>query len=133
MAKNAFLAERNPAGGCEIRGYARTGQHAVVDFDQPRMLRLEAGHRAWKGVTQTGDHLENGKVDIRQPAADHVAAAARIACEYSLEVVEEFRQAVADEVRRAPFRFPLLVAVIEIARYGMMRVMNFANEIGDRK
>src|SRR4029453_12500343 len=131
MAKDAFLIERQAPRRREISGKAWARRNAIVQRHHTRILGFYFRHPTRKGVAQAGDHLEHRQVDVGNRLAEEITAAFRSALEDSLEVIEELWQAGVFEVSGALLRFTLLVFVVEAARDRMMRVVNFADPVGD--
>src|SRR5690348_1684411 len=62
-----------------------------------------------------------------------MAPALRVALEHALEITEIFRDAVGDKIGGAAARFLPLVLVIEGRSDGVMRIVRFIDDIGDRQ
>src|SRR5215470_19337289 len=96
ISVDALLAERDAALRGEISGDPRPPGDAAVQRDQARHLALEPPHALRKGVAQALDDLEQRKVDVAEPAAEDIGAAAL--AEHALEVAQEFRHPIAPEI-----------------------------------
>src|ERR1700739_915005 len=84
--------------------------------------RLAACRR--KRVTQPGDDLRHRQIDVRDPRAEHPAAAGRVAFCNPFEIVEELRQARSTEVPGAALALALLLLVVQAAAERMMGVVD---------
>ena len=82
---------------------------------------------------QSGNDLEQRQVRVGEPAADQVVGPAGITSEHTLEVVQEFRQSIRDEVSGTLLRLTPLVFVIQARRDRMMGVVRFNDEVGERE
>src|SRR5712691_1028587 len=129
MPEDAVLIEGDAPPGREISGNARPRCGAAMKRDRPRVFRLQPLHRPGKSIAQTSDHLEKRNVRVGKRLAEEPAAS--FAREHSLEVAEEFRQALGGEVRGAAPGFGLLVLVVEGAPDRVVRVVRFDQPVGD--
>jgi hypothetical protein len=64
VAEDPFLIEGQAPLGREIGGEPGARCDSVVQCDDPSMFAFLLGHRAWKGVTQAFDHLEEREIDV---------------------------------------------------------------------
>src|SRR5712691_2880259 len=126
---NPPLAESDASLGGEIGGDAGTGGDAVAQRDDARNSPFESLHAVGEGVAQALHDLEQGEVDVAEPAAEELGPAAL--ADHALEIAQEFRHAIAPEVRGAALRGRALLFVIEPARDRMMGVVDVGDEIGD--
>lgn len=129
MPKDALLVERQAALRGKVCSNPRTVRHARVQRNYVAMPCPEPRHRVRKSVVQPGDELEQRQVGVGKPTADQVGGPARVAREHPLEVTQEFRQPIRDEVGGAPFRFATLVFVVQARRDRMMGVVRFDDEV----
>ena len=131
MTEYVVLVVRNAPLGREVRGDPRSRCDIRVQTHQIRVTFAEPRHRFGKCIEQSRDELKRRKIGVSEPRVDQKFGAARIPLEHPFEITEVFRQAFPDQVMGPPFRFALLVFVIEAGRDRVMAVMNFGNEIGD--
>src|SRR5256885_1521533 len=98
MPEDAVLVEGDAALGGEIGCNSGTLRDGVSKRDDARHATLDAPHGAREGVPQAFDELEKRQIGIRRARAKEPVAAA-VPLDDPLEVPEELRDAVADEVR----------------------------------
>src|SRR5437867_6210 len=133
VAKNAFLIERYPPLGAEIREESRSGGDAIVECDHASILGFKSRHRAWKRVAQAGNHLKHREIDVGNFFAQKIFRSCGITLQYSLKVAEVLRHALGCEIGGASFGFGFLLFVIKAASYRMVCIGDLGNPVGDRQ
>ena len=129
MAKDPLLIEGQAPLGRKIRSEPGARCDSVVQRDHSSMFAFLLGQRAWKGIAQSFDHLEERQIDVGNRVADENAAA--VALQHLLKVIQKLRQTFGCEILRAALGFALLLLVIQAAGDRMMRVVNLGDPIGD--
>ncbi len=85
----------------------------------------------WERVAKAFDDLKKRQVHIGELAAKQMPAAA--VRQHPLEVVEELRHSILQEIGCAPLRFTALVLVVKPGRDRVVGIVNLDQQVGDRK
>src|SRR5258706_2997023 len=133
MPKNVVVVERDTTLGRYIALQARPGKDLVVQRAQARAAgELRTTWRR-KGITQPGNDLRQRQIGVGQPWAHHPGAAAGIAVQDALEVVEELRQTMRPKFLGAAMRGSALLFVVKGPSKGVMGIVNLDDEIRERQ
>src|SRR5258705_3873617 len=131
--EDAVLIERDAPFRREVSRDVRTRGNAVVQSDQPRIVRLQPFHGFRKCIAQAGNQLKYRQIGIGQRIARHVTPALAGTGQYLLEITKKFRHALGPENFRTPARLGFLLMVVERTADRMMRVVNLRYKIGNRE
>ncbi len=131
MPEDSNLVERYPSLGFQIRCDARAPTDTFVQSDDARIFLFKAPHRFRKCVTQAFDDLKHREVRRCKPRPDHKSGL--VAFKHGLEIIEELRSTVLQEIPSAPFSLAGLFLVVEAGPDRVMGVVDLNQEVCNRE